>query len=1119
MVDVSRWLAEQGLGHYAEAFAENGIASDVLRDLTDADLRELGLNLGDRKRLLKAIAALAAGSADPRAETAEPIATPVVPREAERRQLTVLFCDLVGSTELSARLDPEDLRAIMGAYQAACAEVVGQFDGHVAKFLGDGVLVYFGWPRAHEDDAERAVRAGLQLVEAVARLNAHPGTRLEARAGIATGIAVVGDLVGEGAAREEAVVGETPNLAARLQALAAPGTVVISQATRRLVGGLFEFEDLGPKRLKGFAELLAAFRIAGKGRAEGRFEARQSAGLTPLVGRDEEIALLLRRWQQAREAEGQVVLLSGEPGIGKSRLVRELRARLADEPHVRLFYQCSSHHSTSPLHPLIEQLERAAGFGRDEPAVTRLAKLEALLARGTKKVDAAMPLIAALLSVPAGERYALPDLTPQRLKQLTLEALVDQLVGLAADQPVLLAYEDMHWSDPTTQELVGLTIERIQHLRVLVIMTFRPEFQPPWSGQPHVSTLALTRLRRRDGAAMVERVVRDKALPDEVAAQIVAKTDGVPLFVEELTKTVLESGLLKDAGDHWELSGPLLPLAIPATLHDSLLARLDRLAPVKEIAQIGAALGREFPHALLAAVADRPEAELQAALDQLVAAELVYRRGTPPDVTYSFKHALVQDAAYGTLLKSRRQQLHARIVQVLEDQFPEAADAQPELLGHHCTQAGLVEKAVGYWYSAAQLALARSAAAEAIDQLSRGLEILQGLPEGHERDQRELDLQVGLGSASLAAKGWGSRETGRAYTRAYELCQTVDDVRQRVLTLYGLFIFRENRAQLHSALELAEELLCLGRAQEDVAVKLLGHRVMGNVQVFLARFDAALPHLEEVILHYDPLKHGFPTHVPTDSRVSSRSFMAWALLYQGHLDRALREAEQALREARELGQRHGLAFGLHVNCLFHQVRGNRALVEERSSALVALAAERGYPHVHATGTFFHGWARAAGGAVDEGLEEMRRGLAAKQAGGAEIKVPYYLGVLGAAYARARRPEEALPLLTDAFDRVEETGERWFEAELHRRKGEVVLGVSEPDRAEAERCFHKAMAVAQAQGAKLWELRAATSLARLWAEQGWRAESHDLLAPVYGWFTEGFDTVDLRAAKTLLDELA
>ncbi len=558
-----------------------------------------------------------------------------------------------------------------------------------------------------------------------------------------------------------------PNLAARLQALAAPRSVVISQATRRLVGGLFELTDLGPKRFRGFAEPLSAWRVEGEGRAEDRFAGRQTAGLTPLVGREAELRQLLHRWQQVKDGEGHVVLLSGEPGIGKSRVVRELRERLEGEPRIRLLYQCSPHHTTSPLHPVIAQLERAAGFARDDLPDARLDKLEAVLTRGTDMLDQAVPLIAALLGLPTGGRYPALDLTPQRQKQLTLGALVEQLDGLAAERPVLLAYEDVHWSDPTTQELLRLTIERVHRLPVLAIITFRPEFTPPWSGQPHGSALALSRLGRREGAALVERVVRDKALPAEVAAQIVAKTDGVPLFVEELTKTVLESGLLADAGDHYELAGPLPPLAIPATLHDSLLARLDRLAPVKEIAQIGAALGREFPHALLAAVAGRPEPELLSALDQLVASELVFRRGVSPEATYSFKHALVQDAAYGTLLKSRRQHLHARIAKVLEEQFPETVDSQPELLAHHCTQAGIIEKAVGYWYQAGRQGMARSAMVEAAAQLTQALELLAGLPGGPDRDHKELDLQIALGAALIATRGWAAPEVERACSTSW----------------------------------------------------------------------------------------------------------------------------------------------------------------------------------------------------------------------------------------------------------------------------------------------------------------------------------------------------------------
>ena len=840
MLDVACWLAEQGLGHHAEAFAENGIAGDVLRDLTDADLKELGLNLGDRKRLVKAIAAL---DVWPQVGTAETTAARTAPRDAERRQLTVLFCDLVGSTEVATRLDPEDMGAVMSAYHRATAAVIERFNGHVARYLGDGVLAYFGWPKAHEDDAERAVRAGLGLVDAVARLEPHEEVRLQTRVGVATGQVVVGDLVGEGAARDEAVVGETPNLAARLQTLAAPESVVISQATRRLVRGLFELNDLGPQRLKGFAEPLTAWRVEGEACAEGRFEARQTAGLTPLVGREEEIALLLRRWERARDGEGQVVLLSGEPGIGKSRIVREVREHLAAEPHLQLTHQCSPYHQASPLRPVVEHLERASGFARDDPPEARLDKLEALLARGTDRIDEAVPLIAALLGIPTGARYPALELTPERQKQRTLEALLDRIERSATEQPVLVVHEDVHWIDPTTQELLSLAIERVPRRRILLLITFRPEFVPPWSGRPHVSSLAVTRLGERDGALMVDRVAGEKSLPPEVLALIVRKTDGVPLFVEELTKAVLESGVLADAGDHYELSGPLPPLAIPATLHNSLLARLDHSAAAKEVAQTGAAIGREFPHALLAAVTDRPEYQLREALAHLVSSELVFRRGTAPEATYSFKHALVQDAAYGTLLKSRRQHLHARIAQVLEQQFPEVAESQPALLAHHCTEAGLSSNAVNYRRRAARLAVAKSAHLEAIAEATRGLETLAGLPDGPERRRQELDLQLALGRGFLIAKGEAAPETGSAYSRAVELCAQVDETEQMFPALYGRYFFHWACGELFLAHELAHQFLAIAQDQSEPASRATGTRIIGVTSLHLGRPSAARAYL------------------------------------------------------------------------------------------------------------------------------------------------------------------------------------------------------------------------------------------------------------------------------------
>jgi class 3 adenylate cyclase len=642
---------------------------------------------------------LTASNCDPAATSAVPTSPIVLARaSAERRQLTVMFCDLVNSTVLSARLDPEDMGDVLRVYHDGCAKIVARFEGFVAKYMGDGVLVYFGYPHAHEDDAERAVRAGLALVEAIgATVLPLPGElKLQLRVGIATGLVVVGDLIGSGAAQEEAVVGETPNLAARLQGLAAPNAVVIGADTRRLTGGLFEYRDLGAATLKGFADPVQAWQVVGPSAIESRFEALHATSTTtPLIGRDEELDLLMRRWQHAKRGDGRVVLLSGEPGIGKSRVTEAIEERLSGEPHIRLRFFCSPHHADTALHPIVSQLEHAAGFERDDNVERRLGKLEAILAPSTKDTKQATALLADLLSI-GGDRYPPPNLNPQRRKEETLEALFAQAAGLTAHRPVLMVFEDVHWIDPISLELLELMVERVSSLRVLLIMTFRPEFQSPWTGDAHVTTLALNRLGRQHGAELVKCLTGNKHLPSAILDQITAHADGVPLFVEELTKAVLESGLLRDAGDQYVLTGPVPPLAIPTTLHASLMARLDRLAPIREVSQIGAAIGREFSYELLAALVPLPESTLQEAVERLVRSELVFCRGRPPNATYTFKHALIRDAAYATLLRSRRQELHARIAQVLEDQFPDTVELHPEILAHHWSQAGLVEKAAFY---------------------------------------------------------------------------------------------------------------------------------------------------------------------------------------------------------------------------------------------------------------------------------------------------------------------------------------------------------------------------------------------------------------------------------------
>jgi class 3 adenylate cyclase/predicted ATPase len=1124
-VDIAAWLHGLGLGQYEQVFRDNGVDPEILPHLTADDLRDMGVTaVGHRRKLLQAIGTVRGTPDGPEAPTAPHAAAPARPPEptAERRPLTVMFVDLVGSTALAARLDPEEMGEVIRAYQNTVAGEVTRFEGHVAKYMGDGVLCYFGWPRAHEDEAERAVRAGLAIVEAVTGLRTPSGEPLTARVGIATGLVVVGELVGSAEARERTVVGETPNLAARLQALAEPGDVVISRRTRRLVGGLFELVDLGTRALKGIAEPVRAWRVVSVSTAESRFAARQVAGLTPLVGREQELALLLDRWQQAQDGEGQVVLLSGEPGIGKSRLVLTLRERLRAKPHTALSHYCSPFHQTSALYPVIGLLERAAGFARDDAAEQKLDKLEALLAQTTEDVAGATPLIAALLAIPAGARYPPLTFSPQRQMERTLQALLDQLAGLAARQPVLVLWEDVHWSDPTSLELLGLTVARVQTLPALVIVTFRPAFTPPWRGQAHITALTLNRLSRKRGAAMVAEVTGGKALPPEVLEQIVAKADGVPLFVEELTKTVLELSLLKDVGDRYELAGPLRPLAIPSSLHDSLSARLDRLASVasvKEVAQVGAAIGREFSYELLAAVTPLSGDELREALAQLAEAELVFRRGTPPEATYVFKHALVRDAAYQSLLRSKRQQLHARIVRVLEEHFPETVDTEPELLAQHCTEAGLAERAVDYWHCAGQRALARSATAEAVVQLTKGLEVLVGLPVGAERRRREIGLQLALGPALIAAKGYAAPETGRAYARACELCREADDTPELFPALYGQSVVHWQRAELAAAYELARELLRLAEERGDAAAEVVGHRILGAYLFQLGRLAESRAHSERALALYDPVRDQSSRFVyAIDSRVVCLLWLSQALLALGYPEQARARNGEVLVRARQLAHPNTIAQALLYDWTLHQLLRDRREAQEQAEALIALATEQGLPLWLAAGVVVQGWALAAGGRAEDGIAVIRRGLTDYRATGAELFSPYFLALLADAHGRADQAATGLSLLADALDGVDRTGVRWLEAELHRLRGELWLALPEPDQSGAEGCLRRALAVAREQDARMWELRAATSLARLWREQGKRIEARDVLAPVYGWFSEGFDTPDLKEAKALLEAL-
>jgi class 3 adenylate cyclase/predicted ATPase len=1123
-MDVAAWLRALGLEQYAQAFRENDVDAQILPELTAEDLIGLGVvSIGHRRKLLAAIAALRE-KPEPASEKTAPVTPPAADEDsagsasssAERRHLTVMFCDLVGSTALSARLDPEDLREIIAAYHRSVALVVTGFDGFVSRFMGDGVLVYFGYPRAHEDDAERAVRAGLGAIDAVSRLDIK-SVKLQARVGIATGLVVVGDLIGKGSTQEQTVVGETPNLAARLQALAEPDSVVIAAGTRRLVGDLFEYCDLGAVEIKGIGTPVLAWRVLRPSAVESRFEALHGSALSPLVGRDEEIELLARRWARTKAGDGQVVLVSGEPGIGKSRVVAALAERLRSEPHIRLRYFCSPYHRNSALFPFIDQLGRASGFARDDRSTAKSEKLKALLALAAPP-DEDVAFLADLMSLPVSEPDPRSNLSPQRKKDRTFEALLRQLEGLARQQPVVMVFEDAHWIDPTSRELLDLTVERVGRLPVLLIVTFRPEFQPPWIGQSQVSMLALNRLDRRDRTVLVEQIAGRKALPGDVVTQIVDRTDGVPLFVEELTKSVLESGVLREDGDRYVLDRALPPFAIPTSLHDSLMARLDRLASVRLVAQIGAAMGREFSYALLHTVSRLSEDELQTALARLVTSELVFQRGTPPAAVYTFKHALVQDAAHSSLLRSTRQQLHAQIAEALETHSPELMDSQPELFAQHYAEAELLEKSVVCWGKAGHRSVARAAIVEAAAQFQKGLDQLARLPENPERQRQELEFCSSLSAALRAAKGQAAPETGRAYARARELWERLGSPPEFVQIPYGQSRYHSHRGELDLAQRLDEDLLRLSRQRSDAVGLILGHLSSGVNLMFAGMFASARSHLEKALALYDPIAHRpLVRQAGVHPHVFSQAYLGNTLFCLGFADQALARSSANIPEARRLAHPPSLAGGLAIGARLLSLVGDGAALADWVDQLVALATEQGFPHWRAQGAIYRGWVKIKNGDMTEGMSLLRSGLTAYRASGAELLVPHYIDLLAAACEIVGQIEESLTLLDDALQIVERTGEHWFEAELHRHKGELLLRQGHSEAAEG--LYRKSLSIAEEQEAKLWELRAAHSLARLCRDQGRLAEARELLAPVYAWFTEGFGTPDLKDAKALLDELA
>jgi class 3 adenylate cyclase/predicted ATPase len=1108
-VRISAFLRDLGLEQYEPAFRENFIDEAVLSSITAEDLKEIGIAaVGHRRRILDAIDRLA--SAGPDAEVQETRTTAL----AERRQLTVVFCDLVGSTLLAERLDPEDLHDVLEAYHHTVERVVARSSGFVAKYMGDGVLIYFGYPQAHEDDAERAVLAALEVIDAVQRLDVAT-VRLEMRAGIATGLVVVGDHHGSGSAKEQQVVGETPNLAARLQGLASPNTVLIAASTRRLVGELFEVLDLGAIEIKGMTKPVAVAQVLRPSVVESRFVALRGSTRGRLVGRDRELARLLTCWERARAGVGQVVLLAGEAGIGKSRIIAALEERLRGEPHFRLRCYCSPNRQDSPLHPSIDELGRRAAFGPDDPPARRLEKLTALLA-GSHPPEGDTEVIAGLMSLPTNAAPARTCLSPQLRKQRILEALLRHVEGQARQRPVVLVFEDVHWIDPTSRDLLDLAVERIARLPVLLIVTCRPEFHPHWLGRPQASCLVLDRLEPPDQLALIDQITGGRAIPAEVVQQILERADGIPFFIEELAKNVVESGLLRGEGNRPIFDGSVPDVAIPESLRDLLMARLDRSVTMRLVAQIGALIGRSFRYRLLRQVSSLSEVELRTGLARLVEADLAVEEGRPPDASYTFRHALIQDAAQGSLLRSTRQHLHGRIAEALVRESPELLESQPELFAHHYSEARMIEQSIEFWGKAGRRAASQSSMAEAARQFERGLGQLALLPETRENLLLKLEFLGELAAVRHALKGYAAPETGEAYVEAGALWERLDYPLNFFHVPFGRSRYLVHRGELGQAKRLDQELLRRSRPRNDTVGVVLSNFSAGRTAMFMGEFDSARTHLQNAITLYDPVDHDFLIRMAgLHHRTNSQGFLAIAQFCLGQPDHAVTTSEAAVAEAGTVSNAFTHVVSLLLAATLAALEGEHERMAGHADCLIAQATMHGFPPYVSQGSIFRGWGMVAAGAAAEGIALIRSGLEGYRATGAATWISYYTMLLARAHAIAGRHDEAAALLDNALQIVEAGDERWYAAELYRHRGEMLWRFG--DAGQAEACFGTAGRIAGGQGARLFELRAATSLAGLQLEQGRPADARAVLAPVHDRFTEGFSGPDLSAAGRLLQQ--
>ncbi|MGB6311558.1 MAG: adenylate/guanylate cyclase domain-containing protein [Pseudolabrys sp.] len=1109
--DIAEWLGRQGLGQYAQTFAENHIDYSVLPDLTEDDLEKLGISLGHRKKLLRAIDAVwgtrQARDTTKVARTGAEATSPVQHREAEFRQITVMFCDLVGSTQLSEKLDPEDLQKIIDSYRRECSTAIRRYGGEVARYLGDGVLAFFGWPYAHEDDAPRAVHAALEIVSVVTKIS--ESVTLACRVGVCSGPVVVGEIRNSTASWSMDAVGETPNIAARLQTLAEPDTVLISESTRRLVSATFDLQSLGPQALKGITEPVRAYRVLAAKSAGSRFEAAHAGTLTPLVGRSSELRLLLDRWEKVKEGDGQVILLSGIPGVGKSRLLHELKSHVEEEPHILLHHQCSPYHNQSAFHPVIEQIEQAAHLIAREADADKITKLQAYLPRSTNSSIEPLLLIANLLSISTENQQHLSELTPQQIKNRTISTLVEMLLAFSVQRPTLCIFEDAHWLDASTLELLELMISRIAHARVLLIVSSRPEFRPTWLAHANVSTHSLTRLSQAEVRTMIRDLLRGGNMPQKLVDQIIEKADGVPLFIEELTSSTLSAPLRETLG-HTEQPASL---RVPETLSDALMERLDRAAPSRRVAQIAAVIGREFSDDLLSAAARIDEEDMQSALSLLEQADIIYRVGISPFVRFAFKHVLLRDAIYDSLLKSKRQQIHADIAAILVHDFPKLVENQPEVLALHYQEASNHQMAIRYWFESGQRALAHSANVEAIANFRKALQLLNALPETPERIKQEIDIQLALGIPLIAVRGYTAAETREAFSRARTLCLRLGDIPEYFQALFGLWGNHWMCGKNDEALRMADEFLSRSRALSDPVLLMVANRVMGSTLLTLGDFQSSASHFEETIrLSTGREERPLYNLYMVGPRAASLLLLSWDLWILGYPDQALSRVSEALASGKDLGHPYTVAFAHYMTSVVHLLRGDAAHALESAERSFEMSQEQRFSLYAILSRISRGRAIGELGRLGEARVELTQGIDEARRNGVGFMLPMMDSWLADVHTKTGENEYALSFVERALTNIGDVTGRSWEAELHRQRAQILLALDPSKLREAESHLQKSIEVARGQSAKSLELRAATNLAELWRAQGRPDEARALLKPICHWFNEGAETADLKQAR-------